>query len=134
MKFSAHALILTALSALLPTGNWVHAAVKGISTEKRPVVVVADPSTAAATANTPPTLAITKMEVSPSPLLVGKSFSILVETSEDAKSVTGILDFRPTAPRTVRVILTKSGNQWIGNGDIPGDISLPGEAKALLRL
>jgi hypothetical protein len=82
---------------------------------------------------------INSFEVSPAPLLLGKPFTLSVGTSADASSVTAIVDFRPTAPRILRLILTKSTGAagtalWTGNGDIPADLPITSDVQISVRL
>ena len=79
-----------------------------------------------------PTIGI--VEVQPDPMLVGQAFSIQAEGSNDATSATATVDFRPWALSTLRVTLSKVGNDWTGNGVVPAGLVPAAGAKATVRV
>jgi Ca2+-binding RTX toxin-like protein len=69
------------------------------------------------------TPSIQSVDVSPNPLVVGQNFTITVATSPDVTLATATVDFRPAAPRLLRIPLVKQGAVWTGSGLILPDLS-----------
>lgn len=79
-----------------------------------------------------PTIGI--VEVQPDPMLVGHAFSIQAEGSNDVMRATATVDFRPWALSTLRVTLSKVGDDWTGSGVVPAGLVPPAGAQATVRV
>lgn len=78
---------------------------------------------------------IQSIEVSPNPLVAGRTFSIAVN-APDATQATARVDFRPGDPRALQIELTKQNGVFRGTGAVPAELrrELNGNAGALVRL
>jgi Ca2+-binding RTX toxin-like protein len=77
---------------------------------------------------------IQSVDISPTPLLVGQSFTITVNGSSEISQATATVDFRPSIARLIRVTLGKSGQSWTGTGVVPSDLELHGGAGATVKV
>jgi Ca2+-binding RTX toxin-like protein len=79
---------------------------------------------------------IQSVEVSPNPLVAGRTFSISVKASPDVTQATARVAFRSADPRTLDIQLTKQNDVWTGSGTVPADLrrELPGTAGAMVTL
>ena len=77
---------------------------------------------------------IGNVEVQPNPMQVGQAFTIRAQGSIDATRATATVDFRPWARSTLRVPLSKAGDDWIGNGVIPAALVPPAGAQAKVKV
>jgi len=79
---------------------------------------------------------IQSIDVSPNPLITGRTFTIAVTASPDVTEATATVAFRPGEPRPLQIQLTKQGNVLTGSGTVPTDIQreLPSDAGALVRV
>lgn len=75
---------------------------------------------------------INSIEVIPTPLRIGTPFSINVAASPDVTQGTATVDFRPSAPTILRVVLTRQGNLWTGSGIVP--LTMPAGAPASVKV
>src|SRR5688572_15455738 len=73
---------------------------------------------------------IQSIDMQPSPLEVGKIFTIAVAASADVTQGTATVDFRPWSTRVVRVVLAKQGSAWTGTAMVPADLVPPSGAEA----
>lgn len=70
-----------------------------------------------------PPPAISSLAVAPLSLRLGEQFSVEVDAT-GASSGSLFVDFRPTAPKLLRLPLSFDGTKWVGGGQIPTDIVL----------
>src|SRR5690349_4201411 len=79
---------------------------------------------------------IQSVEVSPNPLVAGRTFSISVVASPDVTQARARIDFRPGVGKTVDVQLTRLGGLWVGTGLVPSDIrrEIPADVGAQVRV
>jgi Ca2+-binding RTX toxin-like protein len=79
---------------------------------------------------------IQSVEVSPNPLVAGRTFSISVKASPDVTQANARVAFRSADPRTLDIQLTKQNDVWTGSGTVPADLrrELPGTAGAMVTL
>ena len=79
---------------------------------------------------------IQSIEVSPNPLVTGRTFTVAVTASPDVTQATARVDFRPGEPNPVEIQLTKQGNVWTGSGTVPSDIlrEIPADSGASVRV
>ncbi len=68
---------------------------------------------------------IQSVVVDPQPLLAGQGFTVSVSASTDVTEAVATVDFRPAAPRLLRVVLSKRGTMWTGSAVVPADLRLP---------
>ena len=79
---------------------------------------------------------IQSVDVAPNPLVTGRTFTISVNASPDVTQATASVDFRPGAPRSLSIELTKQGDVWTGSGTTPSDIlrEIPANVGATVRV
>jgi Ca2+-binding RTX toxin-like protein len=79
---------------------------------------------------------IQSVDVSPNPLVAGRTFSIAVTASDDVTKATARVDFRPGQPRALEIELTKQSGVWSGTGTVPAELrrEMPGNAGARIAL
>src|SRR5262249_37875868 len=78
---------------------------------------------------------IQSIDVSPSPLLTGQTFTIAVTASADVTQAVAKVSFRPAQP-SVQIPLVKQGEVWTGTGAAPMSVPvvLPGTAGAMVMV
>jgi Ca2+-binding RTX toxin-like protein len=77
---------------------------------------------------------IQSIDVSPNPLTPGQTFTITVTASPDATLGATTVDFRPGAPRLLRVPLVKQGSIWTGSGLVPPDLQVSSHGAAIAKV
>ena len=79
---------------------------------------------------------IQSVEVSPNPLVTGRTFTIAVTASGDVAQATARVDFRPGPPQTQEIQLTKQGGVFTGSGTVPADLrrEIRADAAAMVTL
>src|SRR5262245_35968715 len=77
---------------------------------------------------------IQSIDLSPNSLVFGQSFTVSVTASQDVTQGIATLDFRPVAPRLLRITLAKQGTVWTGTIIIPADLQVPSGAAATVRV
>ena len=78
------------------------------------------------------------IQISPNPLTVGQSFTIVVTASPDVTQVTATVDFHPGNSQSLEIAFTRQGRIWTGVGIVPVDLHSrhpeKGEAKVKVLL
>ena len=79
---------------------------------------------------------IQSVEVSPSPFVAGRSFTVAVTASADVTQAVATVDFRPASPQALQIPLTRQGLVWTGSSVAPTNLLLllPGKAGAMVRV
>lgn len=77
---------------------------------------------------------IESVDVLPTALKVGEGFSIEVDVSNDVTRGIAIVDFRPWAAHLMRVILSKEGDLWVGEGTIPTELDPSPGNEAIVKV
>ncbi len=65
---------------------------------------------------------IQSIEVSPSPLITGQTFTVAVTATPDVTQATAKVDFHPGESQPLNINLTKQGLTWTGSGVVPSDL------------
>lgn len=79
------------------------------------------------------TPAIQSITTVPNPLTTGEPFTLSV-TADEREQMTATVDFRPWAPRVLRVTLVRQGTAWSGTGVVPADLQPAPGAVATIRV
>jgi Ca2+-binding RTX toxin-like protein len=79
---------------------------------------------------------IQSIEVTPTPLLLNRSFTITATGLPDVTSATASVDFRPGKEQTLDLSLTNNGTSWTASGLIPSDLDIkhPDNARAKIKV
>ena len=72
--------------------------------------------------------------MTPNPLYAAQAFTINVTASPDVTEGSASVDFRPSWPGSLPVILTKQGQIWIGSGLVPGALPISKSSSAMIKV
>jgi Ca2+-binding RTX toxin-like protein len=67
---------------------------------------------------------IQSIDVSPNPVVLGRSFTVAVTATPDVTFAAATVDFHPGQTPSLQIPLTKQGLIWVGSGLIPPDLRL----------
>jgi len=79
---------------------------------------------------------IQSIDVSPSPLITARNFTIAIAASPDVTFAVARVDFRTAETRSIEIPRTQQGGLWTGSGVVPTDlrVQLPGDAGGMVKV